>query len=535
MRGSNFIPIVVAGVVGIAIGWAVGPDYDDLQEDLGNQMQGVAGRMQAEIEKLQTSVSELSQQAAAPADDAVAQTQQAIADLGARLDQMGGDFQSRTEALGQSLQSGAGEARDAAAAKLDELAAAIEGLKGDIAAAPAAAPQVGSDAAGGDPAALASQVGNTGAILLPGQSAIFGGNPVQLVSISAESGSATLAVAGGDPQDVTSGSAIDAGNGCQVTLAGVAAGAAYLGSQDCAGAAAPVGGDQSAAAAEPAEPEPQQAEAAPAQQAQPTAAEAAPDAATQEAQPAAAETAPDAAAQDAPAEPAAAAEQPEAADTAQPAAADAPAEQPAAASATSQTVPVGGTASFGETRIFVSAIAEDSATLFAVGGGGRETVAVGSALDAGNGCSVTVEAIENGQVTLASDGCTGAAAATSEDSAAPASDDAAAAPQETSAEQPDAAASAAPAEGDAAAAPAEPASESDAAAGDGGITVGETATFGEKKVFVSGLGDNGATLYVVGAGRQQVEAGGSADLGDGCAVTVDRIEDRTVYLTANGC
>ncbi len=534
MRGSNFIPIVVAGVVGIAIGWAVGPDYDDLQEDLSNQMQGVAGRMQAEIQKLQTSVSELSQQAAAPADDAVAQTQQAIADLGARLDQMGGDFQSRTEALGQSLQSGAGEARDAAAAKLDELAAAIEGLKGDIAAAPAAAPQGGSDAAGGDPAALASQVGNTGAILLPGQSAIFGGNPVQLMSISAESGSATLAVAGGDPQDVASGSAIDAGNGCQVTLAGVAAGAAYLGSQDCAGAAAPAGGDQSAAA-EPAAPEPQQAEAAPAQEAQPAAAEAAPDAATQEAQSAAAETAPDAAAQDAPAETAAAAEQPEAAETAQPAAADASAEQPAAASATSQTVPVGGTASFGETRIFVSAIAEDSATLFAVGGGGRETVAVGSALDAGNGCSVTVEAIENGQVTLASDGCTGDPAATREDSAAPAADDAAAAPQETPAEQPDAAASAAPAEGDAAAAPAEPASESDAAAGGGGITVGQTATFGEKKVFVSGLGDNGATLYVVGGGRQQVEAGGSADLGDGCAVTVDRIEDRTVYLTANGC
>jgi hypothetical protein len=533
MRGSNFIPIVVAGVVGIAIGWAVGPDYDDLQEDLGNQMQGVAGRMQAEIEKLQTSVSELSQQAAAPADDAVAQTQQAIADLGARLDQMGGDFQSRTEALGQSLQSGAGEARDAAAAKLDELAAAIEGLKGDI-AAPAAAPQGGSDAAGGDPAALASQVGNTGAILLPGQSAIFGGNPVQLVSISAESGSATLAVAGGEPQDVASGSAIDVGNGCQVTLAGAAAGAAYLGSQDCAGAAASAGGDQNAAAA-PAAPEPQQAEAAPAQETQPAAAEAAPDAATQEAQPAAAKTAPDPAAQDAPAETAAAAEQPEAAETAQPAAADAPAEQPAAASATSQTVPVGGTASFGETRIFVSAIAEDSATLFPVGGGGRETVAVGSALDAGNGCSVTVEAIEDGQVTLASDGCTGDASATSEDSAAPASDDAAAAPQETSAEQPDAAASAAPAEGDAAAAPAEPASEGDAAAGDGGITVGQTATFGETKVFVSGLGDNGATLYVVGAGRQQVEAGGSADLGDGCAVTVDRIEDRTVYLTANGC
>ena len=72
MRGSNFIPIVVAGVVGIGIGWAVGPNYDDLQEDLGNQMQGVAGRMEAEIQKLQTSVSELSQQAAAPADDAVA-------------------------------------------------------------------------------------------------------------------------------------------------------------------------------------------------------------------------------------------------------------------------------------------------------------------------------------------------------------------------------------------------------------------------------------------------------------------------------
>ncbi|MEF2553070.1 hypothetical protein VQ042_17155 [Aurantimonas sp. A2-1-M11] len=507
MRGSNFIPIVVAGVVGIAIGWGLAPDYDDVREDLGSRIDGVAGQLQTEIQTLQTSVSELSQQAAAPADDVMAQTQSAISALGTRLDELTGEFQTRTEALGQSLQTSAGEARDTASAKLDSLAAAVEDLKGDIASGAPGSAENAAGAGGSDPAALAGQIGNTGAILLPGQSAIFGGTPVALVAIAAETGNATLAVAGGDEQDVAAGSSIDVGNNCQVTVAGIAAGAAYLGSQDCADATAPASGGET-----------QQAEAAPAEAAPAPEAAASPD--TAAAGDAASSQAP---AAEAPAEqPAEAAEAP-AEQPAETAAADA---APAADPAGDQSLPIGDTAIFGETRVFVSAIGEDNATLFVVGGDGRQTVAVGEALDAGNGCSVTVESISDGQVTLAGDNCAGG---TGEAQAAPESG------EDTAASTPQGAIAPA-AEAPAQAEPEAPAEASAAApAGDGGITVGQTATFGDKKVFVSGLINNGAVLYVVGGGRQQVETGSSADLGDGCTAVLDRVENRTVFMTPNGC
>jgi len=514
MRGSNFIPIVAAGVVGIAIGWAVAPDNGDLREDLAARMDGMAGQMQSEIQKLQTSVSELSQQAAAPADDAVAQTRQAIADLGTRLDQLGSDLQARTDTLGQSLQTSASEARDAASAKLDELAASVEGVKSDLAAAMSAPAEDQANADAGDAATLAGNIGNTGAILLPGQSAIFAGQTVELVAIDAEAGTATLAVAGGEEQEITSGDAIDAGNNCQVTLAGVAAGAAYFGSENCTGAVSS-GGDQQAAATAPAADAGADAPQAQASETAQVPAGGEAPSGDQEASMATAEEQAEVAAQS-----------PTEAQAAQPAAA------PTDGSADVQAVPVGGTASFGDTRIFVSSIGENDATLFAVGGGGRETVAVGSALDAGNGCSVTVESIADGQVLLTGDGCSGEAADTGEASTEPA-------PATESADTPN---PAAPAENTEAATQPDAAPASDPAgdastqlAGDSGVTIGQTATFGEKKVFVSGLSDSGAVLYVVGGGRQQVEAGAVADLGDGCTVTVDRIEDRMVYLTPAGC
>ncbi|MCP3055109.1 hypothetical protein, partial [Aurantimonas marianensis] len=217
----------------------------------------------------------------------------------------------------------------------------------------------------------------------------------------------------------------------------------------------------------------------------------------------------------------------------------------------STTVPIGGTAVFGDTRVFVSAIGETDASLF-LAGKGRQTVATGSALDAGNGCMVTLAGIEGGQVQLTAEGCAGGGSSEGQ-AAAPATTDgvqpAAAADAETAAptaeEQPtDAAgngAEAAPAAdtGEAAAPaadePAAPAVGDTAGVPASGLTTGQTATFGEKKIFVSAITEAGATLQVIGGARQRVETGSAIDLGEGCAVTLDKVEDRSVFLSGTGC
>ncbi|NDV85481.1 hypothetical protein GTW51_02085 [Aurantimonas aggregata] len=500
MGGSRFIPIVIAGLVGLLIGWWAGPDIDDVNERTSQRI----AELEAPIAQIQTHVTELSQRV--PADVATAGTgvADAVNALQARVDQLGADVVARTDALSQSLQQQAGQTGGNVAEAVNALQARVDQLAADLAArtdaiSQAVQGQASAPAAGaGDPAALAAEIGNTGAILLPGQSAIYGGSPVVLSAISAEAGTATLAVAGGEPQDVAAGESVDVGEGCSVTLAGVAAGAAYLSAEGC-GTAAPAEAATPAAAAPAAE--------APAAEAPATAAAPAADA------PAAEAPAP---------------------------AAEAPAAEPADTGAT----PIGGTAIFGETRIFVSGLTENEATLFPVGGS-RERVAVGGTLDAGDGCTVTVDSIANGAVTLSSEGCGADAAAAPAaeeaapaEAAAPATAPAAAPPAAAPAEAP---APAAPAPAAPAAAPA-PAPAAPAAAAvppaagePTGISTGQTASFGEHRVFLSGVTDTEATIYVVGSGRQQLAAGASADVGDGCTITLDRIEAGTAYLSAAGC
>lgn len=534
MGGSRFIPILIAGLVGLIVGWWAAPDFDEASETMAGQIE----ELKAPIGQIQTNVEALSTRLSEPAaDTGDGAATEAVNALGSRFDQLTNELQSRTDAITQAVQEQAGQAAGGAAAKLDEIATQLKSLEERIASGtpqPSTSEVAATTATpGGDPAALAEQIGASGAILLPGQAAIFGGYTVRLTAISAETGSATLVVSDGESQEVAAGEAINVRETCEVSVAGIAAGAAYLAAQGCEQAAAsapqaaiapeaPVDGQLAAQAA---------TEAAPTGSEQPAPEAPAPAAAAAETQQAA----------PAPASPAA---QPEGQQPAEPAGSATPQD----GGGMSASVPTGGTAIFGDTRVFVSAIGESDASLF-VAGKGRQTVATGSALDAGNGCMVTVAGIENGQVQLTAEGC--ASGDSSEGQAAAASDGAqpsAAADAETAAptaeEQPtdaaDNGAEAAPAAdtGEATTPAAdEPAAPTggDTAGSASGLTTGQTATFGEKKIFVSAVSDSGATLQVIGGDRQQVETGGAIDLGDGCVVTLDKVEDRSAFLSAAGC
>lgn len=526
MGGSRFIPIVIAGLVGLLIGWWAAPDIDEASETMAGQI----AELKAPIGQIQTNVEALSTRLSEPAaDTGDSAATKAIDALGARFDQLTNELQSRTDALTRTVQEQAGQAAGGAAAKLDEIAAQLKGLEERIAAnasQPAApAPAEGATAAtpGGDPAALAQQIGASGAILLPGQAAIFGGYTVRLTAISADNGSATLVVSDGQSQEVAAGEAIKVRETCEVRVAGIAAGAAYLAAQGC-GQAAESAPQAATAPKVPAD----------SQQAAQAATEAAPTGSEQPAPEAPAPAAAAAETQQAASAPASPAAQPEGQQPAAPAGSATPQD----GGGKSASVPTGGTAIFGDTRVFVSAVGETNASLF-VAGKGRQTIETGSALDAGNGCMVTLAGIENGQVQLTAEGCAGGGASDTQaagatngaQTAAPAASDAAA---PTGEEQPTAAAAgeaAAPAAGE----QVPPAGGDTAGAPASGLTTGQTATFGETKVFVSAISETGATLQVIGGDRQQVEAGGAIDLGGGCTVTLDKVEDRSAFLSAAGC
>ncbi|HEU00413.1 MAG TPA: hypothetical protein ENH89_08665 [Aurantimonas coralicida] len=540
MGGSRFIPILIAGLVGLIVGWWAAPDFDEASETMAGQIE----ELKAPIGQIQTNVDALSTRLSEPAaDTGDGAATEAVNALGSRFDQLTNELQSRTDAITQAVQEQAGQAAGGAAAKLDEIATQLKSLEERIASGtpqPSTSEVAATTATpGGDPAALAEQIGASGAILLPGQAAIFGGYTVRLTAISAETGSATLVVSDGESQEVAAGEAINVRETCEVSVAGIAADAAYLAAQGCEQAAAsapqaaiapeaPVDGQQAAqATTETAPTAGEQAASAGSEQPAPeTDAQAAAPAEQQQAT-------------EASATPAA---QPEGQQPAEPAG------NPQSGGGNSASVPTGGTAVFGDTRVFVSAIGETDASLF-VAGKGRQTVETGAALDAGNGCMVTVAGIENGQVQLTAEGC--ASGDSSEGQAAAASDGAqpsAAADAETAAptaeEQPtdaadngaEAAPAADPGEATTPAAD-EPAAPTggDTAGSASGLTTGQTATFGEKKIFVSAITDTGATLQVIGGARQQVETGGAIDLGDGCTVTLDKVEDRSAFLSGTGC
>ncbi|MCP3055110.1 hypothetical protein, partial [Aurantimonas marianensis] len=216
MGGSRFIPIVIAGLVGLLIGWWAAPDIDEASETMAGQIE----ELQAPIGRIQTDVEALSTRLAEPAaDTGDSAATEAVTALGSRFDQLTSELQSRTDAITQAVQQQAGQAAGGAASKLDEIAAQLKNLEERIASGtqqPAASENGATAAtAGGDPAALAERIGAAGAILLPGQAAIFGGSTVRLSAISAENGSATLAVGDGESQEIASGEAIKIAGACE--------------------------------------------------------------------------------------------------------------------------------------------------------------------------------------------------------------------------------------------------------------------------------------------------------------------------------
>jgi hypothetical protein len=577
MGGTSFIPIVIAGLVGLLIGGLLGPDFDDFEESVAQRV----AVLEAPLAQIRADVAALNQRVPETPAAATSGIEQGVTALQTRVEQLAAEMVARNEALSQAMQgpavaitgieqgiiavqagvqhlaaelaarsdalsqtvqaqagqagANAAEAVSALQARIDQLGAEIvarnEAMQGPTAAVAGieqgiielqagvqhlaaelanradAVTAANGDQASADARALAAQVGGTGAILLPDQLAIFGGNPVLLSAISEEAATATLAAVGSEPREIAAGGAVDLGNGCSVTLAGVAAGAAYLSSEGCESAAPPAA--EATAAAAQATPQPEPAET-PAAEAEPGATGA----------------------------PAASAEIPAAAPAT---------DAPAAEAADTGALPVGATATYGDTRIFVSGITGTEATLLVAGGsGGRERIAIGQSFDAGNGCTVTVDAIENGLVSLSAEGC-GADAAP----AAPAQGGEPAAPapaEEAAPAVAPAAPAAVPAPPAASPEPAVPAAEEaatpqapaaapapTAAGAPGGITTGRTAILGEQRVFLSGVSGTEATLHFVGYGRRLMPAGARADFSNGCTVTVDRIEGGTVYLSAEGC
>lgn len=509
MGGSKFIPIVIAGVVGLFIGWIVSPDVDDVSDEVNGHVDTLKGP----IEQIQAQLKSLTEQVAKPAPPAPVQassdqpskTDTAVAALGDKIDQLTSDLQARIDAVGKAIEQQPAPQPQAAAPSGGE---------------------AGGDQ-GSDPEKLASQIGKTGAILLPGQAAIFAGQRVSLASLSAADGGASITVGDGKAADVKSGSAVDVSDDCKVTLAGVAAGAAYFSASDCQGGASSGGQPQGAADTAPKSAASGDRAKAVAQSQQQAAA-----GGQGEQKPA------DSGAASASASGDSGTNQKASASKSKPDAA--PAET---GSATEATVPVGGTATLGGKRIFVSAIGENNASLFVAGdfksgGQTRQSVEVGKSMDAGDGCKIKLASIDNSQAKLTSDGCIGGAATAEPTSKSNAKEQAASDQQSEAPAARDASKTSAPSPSSASTGGEQkPAGSttSQASPGGGALSVGQTGTYGDHKVFVSSIGDGAATLYVVGTGREEVKAGSPVDLGGGCSLTLDKIQNGAVTLSAKGC
>ncbi len=568
MGGSKFIPLVVAGFVGLLIGWLMGPDIDDAQEELSQRIDALQGPIGDVSTRVQAVEGQVAQLAATPPADPAAAVQPIVAqvatDLVARLDALNAKVDAQAGAMAQGL-------------------APLQQSVAELVARPASA--------GGAFESLAGAVGPGGAILLAGQGAVFGSARVQLDSV--EASGATVSVSDGQPTPLASGASVDVGPGCSVTLAGVAGPAAFLKPEGC-GASDPAAAPPPAAPAAPAPQQQAAASAAPAAAAAPTAGGATASLSTGQsatfgstsvflsgvrdgtatlftqdggrkpvavgqsldvgngctvtvqsieggsatlaasgcdgAAPAGGSEQAAVAPASAPAPAPAPATEPAAPAPAAPATPPAPAAAAPAASGEGQTVPVGGTARFGESSVFLSGLVDGGATLF-VPGGSRQSVQTGGTIDA-NGCTVTLVAVGEGTATL--QGCGGAAAPAAPSPAPAASAAPAVAPAPAPAPAPAAPAPAAAPQPTAA--PAADAAAAPAAGGDTAqLTTGQTATFGAARIFVSAITDGGATLYVVGQGPQTVQPGASVDAGNGCTVTLSSIENRTATLQASGC
>ncbi|MBO0664490.1 ELKS/Rab6-interacting/CAST family protein [Jiella sp. MQZ9-1] len=473
MGGSTFIPIVVAALVGLFFGWLLGPNVSDVKKDVDKQI----ASLKQPVDSLKTDVQSVSDSVKTTLDASNKSVTDALNGLKSDIDNLGKTVETKTDAIAKAAQPKADQG-------LADLKSEIAKLQDSVAALGSNGGAAASSSGGGDVAALVKSVGATGAILVPGQSAIFGSSTVSVSGVA--EGSAKIAAGNGEAKDVKAGESVDVGEGCQVTLAGVASGAVFLSSKDCEGEAAKDASAKGAATSEGGQ-EPA-AESGSAKAAEP------------------------------------ASEQ-----------ASSTSSGTATSGGKNGPVSVGGVATFGKTRVFVSGIDESGAMLMIVGGK-REQVATGSSIDAGNGCSITLDSTENNTATLSAKGCEGAgeAAKSGEASKAKASGGAA------TAAKPEQSATTSAAKG---------ASESQAASassgegapgsiptGNGSYAPGQTAIFGKHRVFVSSIDEGGATLFPVGGNaRQDIKSGSSLDLGDGCSVSVGAIKNDKVALTAKGC
>ncbi|MCK5932479.1 MAG: apolipoprotein A1/A4/E family protein [Fulvimarina manganoxydans] len=567
MGGSKFIPIVVAGLIGLFLGWLLGPDVGDVEEQMSSVQSSMAeqqdaiaqqvGALQTQIQALneqvagqadsagktvndavggiwsdlQTSIEELrnaSSQATSSAQEQISQVasdvsnrlqsiEQTVGQLGERLDQAGSGSSAGDQGNGQGGGDLAGRVGPNGAILLPEQAAlfgntrvdlvsvsgdqatisvggqeqtvssgdsvdlsgdcsvSLAGVSGGAAflsatgcsAGGSDASASGGSSGGGDAGRLASQIGPTGAILLPEQAAIFAGTQVNLVSIDESAGTASVAVGGTDQSTVSAGDSIDIAENCSLTLAGVASGAAYFSSEGCGNAPSSGQGQGEAASNQ---------------------SSGSGGASSSDNQSASNQ-----------------------------AASGSNGSSSGGTSAGGDSYGVGQTASIGDARIFVSGVSDSGATLYSADGG-RERVEVGSTYDAGNGCTVTVQAVENGRVQLSECGAGGESSSNANQGASSASSSGS---QQSSGSGSDGSG--------------QQASGSSASGGGESYGIGETATFGDARVFVSAVSDSGATLFPAGGSdRQTVEVGSSMDIGNGCTVTVDGVEGSRVQLSG-GC
>jgi len=159
MGSSRFLPLVIAGLIGLFVGWLFGPDVDDIEEAQTarfDQLDAKIAALQAPLTAVQAAVAEQAKASAAPLP--------ALADLTTKVDAIAVAVSAEVKS-GVALGTGLADLQ----AKLDALAAAPP--------APAAA-------AGSQADTLAAQIGNTGAVLLAGQTAIFGDKRLTLASVA---------------------------------------------------------------------------------------------------------------------------------------------------------------------------------------------------------------------------------------------------------------------------------------------------------------------------------------------------------------
>lgn len=225
---TRIAPIAVAGVAGILVGYLLAPNVGAVREDLAarfNEQTPLLQQLQASVANIEARVGTLPDGAALSAS---VQEQLSAAE---------GRLATQTEAIGTQLAEQGGAVPQELTTGLDDIGSRLDSLGQDVASLReemAAGAQAAQEPAADEAGALAEEIGATGAVLLPGQAALFGGTRIDLSELDLEAGTATLSTGGGEPSSVAAGDTVQLSQSCTVRLAGVAANAAYLAPENCA-------------------------------------------------------------------------------------------------------------------------------------------------------------------------------------------------------------------------------------------------------------------------------------------------------------